>query len=87
VRLQESDDQVNVYEAKTHLCYYLQKLKRGETILLCRRNVPIAEIRPLPARRKSKPPIGLSKGKFKVDSKFFDPLPADIVDSFYGRGF
>ena len=44
---------LNVHEAKTHLSYYLQKLKRGETILLCRRNVPIAEIRPLPARRKN----------------------------------
>ena len=75
--------QVNVHEAKTHLSYYLQKLKQGETILLCRRNVPIAEIRPLPARRKTKRQIGLAKGKFKVDRKFFEPLPADIADSFY----
>ena len=77
---------LNVHEAKTRLSYYLQKLKRGETILLCRRNVPIAEIRPLPARRKTKRPIGLAKGKFKVGPKFFEPLPAAIIDSFYGRG-
>jgi hypothetical protein len=38
---------LNVHEAKTHLSYYLQKLKRA-TILRCRRN-SIAEIRPLPA--------------------------------------
>jgi antitoxin (DNA-binding transcriptional repressor) of toxin-antitoxin stability system len=77
---------LNVHEAKAHLSYYLQKLKRGETILLCRRNVPIAEIRPLPTRRKTKRQIGLAKGKFKVDRKFFEPLPSDILDSFYGRG-
>ena len=73
---------LNVHEAKTHLSYYLQKLKRGETILLCRRNVPIAEIRALPPRRKTKRQIGLAKGKFKVGPKFFEPLPADIIDSF-----
>src|SRR5262249_16791113 len=77
---------LNVHEAKTHLSYYLQKLKRGETILLCRRNVPIAEIRPLPSRRKTKRQIGLAKGKFEVDPRFFEPLPAEIVDSFYGGG-
>jgi antitoxin (DNA-binding transcriptional repressor) of toxin-antitoxin stability system len=57
---------LNVHEAKTHLSYYLQKLKRGETILLCRRNVPIAEIRALPPRRKTKRQIGLAKGNSRL---------------------
>ena len=77
---------LNVHEAKTHLSYYLKKLKRGETILLCRRNVPIAEIRPLPARRKTKRQIGLAKGKFKVDRKFFEPLPAAVHETAFGHG-
>jgi antitoxin (DNA-binding transcriptional repressor) of toxin-antitoxin stability system len=76
---------LNLDEAKTRLSYYLRKLRQGETILLCRRNVPIAEIRPLPPRRKTKRSIGSAKGKFKVNAKFFEPLPADVVDSFYGR--
>ena len=68
---------LNVHEAKTPLSYYLQKLKRGETILLCRRETPIAEIRPLPARRKTKRQIGLAKGEIpRFDPKFFEPLPA-----------
>lgn len=76
---------LNVHEAKTHLSRYLDKLARGETIVLCKRNIPIAEIRPIPQARKTKRPIGLSKGKFKVPRRFFEPLPPELVDAFYGR--
>lgn len=37
---------LNIHEAKTHLSRYLPEIERGETVVLCRRNVPIAEIRP-----------------------------------------
>ena len=76
---------LNVHEAKTHLSRYLAKLARGESILLCKRNVPIAEIRPIPTRRKTKRPIGLVKDKFKVPPEFFEPLPEDVLDSFHGH--
>lgn len=75
---------LNIHEAKTHLSRYLARLARGESILLCKRNVPIAEIRPIAANRKTKRPVGLAKGKFKVPPEFFEPLPADVLDSFYG---
>ena len=76
---------LNVHEAKTHLSRYLEKLARGETILLCKRNIPIAEIRPLPRRRKTNRPIGLAKGKFKITPGFFAPLPSELVDAFDGE--
>ena len=76
---------LNIHEAKTHLSRYLGKLARGETILLCKRNIPIAEIRPLPSDRKTKRPVGLAKGKFKVPPSFFEPLPPDVLASFYGQ--
>ena len=38
---------INIAEAKTHLSRYLISVEDGETILLCRRNMPVAEIRPL----------------------------------------
>lgn len=76
---------LNIHEAKTHLSRYLEKLARGETILLCKRNIPIAEIRPLPQQRKTKRPIGLAKGKFKVPPEFFEPLPPELVDVFHGQ--
>jgi len=76
---------LNIHEAKTHLSRYLKKLAHGETLLLCKRNVPIAEIRPIPEARKTKRPIGLSKGKLHIPSSFFKPLPADVLKAFQGQ--
>ncbi|HEV8131865.1 MAG TPA: type II toxin-antitoxin system Phd/YefM family antitoxin [Acidobacteriota bacterium] len=74
---------LNIHEAKTHLSRYLNRLRPGDRILLCKRNVPIAEIRPLPAVRKKKRPIGLDKGKLRIPKSFFDPLPPEVLASFY----
>ena len=77
---------LNIHEAKTHLSKYLARLeKKGETILLCRRNQPIAEIRPLPKIRKTPRPLGLATGKGKILPSFFDPLSDEILDSFEGK--
>ena len=73
---------LNIHEAKTHLSRYLPRLAKGEIILLCKRNVPIAEIRPLHPPRTRKRPIGLDKGKFKVPKEFFDPLPDELLRAF-----
>ena len=77
---------LNIHEAKTHLSRYLAKLAKGESIVLCNRNVPIAEIRPLPRPRTAKRPIGLAKGTFKVPRRFFEPLPDEELRLFSGEG-
>lgn len=77
--------QVNMHEAKTHLSRYIAELKPGETLVLCNRNEPVAEIRPI-TKKKLKPRIGFAKGEFSIpDSAFFDPLPDDILKAFYGE--
>ena len=76
---------LNIHEAKTHLSRYLERLARGETILLCKRNEPIAEIRGLPAARRSKRPVGLAKGEFEIPATFDDPLPEDFARRFRGE--
>lgn len=76
---------LNIHEAKTHLSRHLQRLMKGESILLCKRNVPIAEIRPLPALLRKKRPIGLDKGKFQVSQDFFEPLPEEMLTAFEGK--
>lgn len=75
---------LNIHEAKTHLSRYLVRIERGESILLCRRNVPIAEIKPLSQepRRPGRP--GRWTGEFDVTEAFFDPLPEDLMDAFEG---
>ena len=75
---------LNVHEAKTHLSRYLAKLEEGEVIVLCRRNVPIAEIRGI-SKPTGERPIGLAKGEFEVPDEFFAPLPDDVIDAFEGK--
>ena len=75
---------INISEAKTHLSKYLRRVKNGETIILCERNVPIAEISPIKANRGLRP-IGLYKGRFAVPDNFNDPLPDWLLDAFEGK--
>jgi len=49
---------INVHEAKTHFSHYLDEVAKGETFILCKRNKPVAEIRPIVARVAEKRPIG-----------------------------
>ena len=58
---------LNIHEAKTHLSKYLELVSKGETILLCKRNIPIAEIRSIPQKHQSKRPLGLAKGMFDYE--------------------
>jgi antitoxin (DNA-binding transcriptional repressor) of toxin-antitoxin stability system len=76
---------VNVHDAKTHLSKYLVRLAKGETIILCKRNTPVAEIRPLPKMRQAERPVGLAKNKLKIPKSFFKPLPEELLDMFEGK--
>lgn len=75
----------NIHEVKIHFSAYLAKLRKGETVIVCKRNVPIAEIRAIPQPSKKTRPIGLAKDTFDIPDTFFDPLPEDIIHSFYGK--
>lgn len=77
---------VNLAEVKANLSRYLDRVEQGDTIIVCRRNRPIAEIRPLPESRTRPRPLGLAAGTFTVPPSFFEPLPDDLVDRFEGHG-
>lgn len=78
-------NRINIHEAKTHLSRYVAQVEEGATIVLCRRNVPVAEIRPLRRMRTERRPIGLEKGRLEVPASFFEPLPDDLLDAFEGK--
>ena len=75
---------INIHEAKTQLSKYLAQLKPGERILICKRNVPIAELRALPRSNLKPRPIGRAKGSLKVPKSFFEPLPESVLREFEG---
>ena len=76
---------VNIAEAKTRLSRYLEAVEGGETVVVCRRNVPIAEIRPVAKPRTEPRPVGIDRG-MEVPPAFFEPLPEDLLDAFEGGG-
>ena len=76
---------VNIHEAKTHLSKYLARVAAGETVLICNRNVPVAEIRPLPRRLTTRRPVGLARGTFAVPPAFFEPLSDAELEAWTGK--
>jgi antitoxin (DNA-binding transcriptional repressor) of toxin-antitoxin stability system len=75
---------LNIADAKTHLSRHLERVERGETLILCRRNVPIAEIRPIAQRLKTPRPAGVDAGVYTVPASFFEALPDDLLVAFDG---
>ena len=76
---------VNVHEAKTHLSRYLERVAGGESVIICKRNIPVAELRPIVQPEKKLRPIGLDRGKSEVGPEFFEPLPDDLLRAFDGE--
>ena len=78
---------VNIHEAKTHLSALLNRVAAGETVLLGRRNKPVARLMPLavemPTLKKCRP-IGLAQGSFKLTPAFFEPLDDELLDLWEG---
>ena len=75
----------NINEAKTHLSRYAALVKAGETVILCDRNKPFAEIRPLikPTVHKKRK-LGQLKGIVRLEDSFFEAdadLEKDFLDS------
>jgi len=75
--------QININEAKSRLSKYAKLVKAGETVVLCERNKPFAEIRPLDRKGSAPRVFGLSKGVFKLGPEFFE-ADAEIQKMFVG---
>jgi antitoxin (DNA-binding transcriptional repressor) of toxin-antitoxin stability system len=73
---------LNIHEAKTHLSRYLARLKPGESLFICKRNVPVAELRALPPPQTGRRPIGLARNTFQVPASFFEELPDEVLEAF-----
>ncbi len=73
---------VNIFEAKAKLSDLLDRAASGERILICKRNQPVAELRPIAARRQAPRPIGQARDLLTVPAAFFDPLDEADVEAF-----
>lgn len=66
----------NVFEVKAKLSDFLNRAARGERIVICRHNKPVAELRPVDEARTEPRPIGPLSGRpsFDVPPSFFEPM-------------
>ena len=76
---------INISEAKTHLSRFLKRVLQGESVILCKRNTPVAEIRAIPQTTLKQRPIGLAEGMFEIPDDFFEPLPEELERAFEFR--
>ncbi len=77
---------VNIFEAKAKLSECIEAAAAGERVLICKRNHPVAELRAVPGARTTPRPVGGAAGRLQVPRAFFDPLPEEIVSSFFPGG-
>jgi len=74
---------VNIADVKANLSSYIERVEGGEIIVVCRRNVPVAEIRPLRKLPEKPRRVGIDRG-MTVPASFFEPLPDALLDAFEG---
>jgi prevent-host-death family protein len=72
-------NQVNIHHAKTHLSQLVERVGRGEEIVIAKAGKPVARLVPLEACAARKP--GLIKGR--LTKAFFEPLSAEELESWY----
>lgn len=76
--------QINIADAKAHLSEYLDRVQAGETVVICKRNVPVAELRPVAERPPARRTFGGFKGQIQIHPGFFAPLSDDELDLWSG---
>ena len=71
---------INIHEAKAKLSEYLDAVAKGERVLICKRNQPVAELRAVEQKRTEPRTIGGVTG-IVIPPSFFDPMPDEFLDA------
>lgn len=75
---------VNIHDAKTNLSRLIEKVVKGDEVVISKAGAPVAKLVPIkpavPRRRK-----GLLKNKIKIHPSFYKPLPEEIIAAFEGK--
>jgi prevent-host-death family protein len=60
---------------------FVDRAASGETIVISKRNEPVAELRPVSPRRTARV-FGNPAAGVEIPDSFFDPLPDDLLAAF-----
>lgn len=72
-----TDTTVNIHEAKTHLSRLVERVERGEEVVIARAGRPVARLVPFRPRTAPRVP-GMWRGRVVVAADF-DATPADLI--------
>jgi antitoxin (DNA-binding transcriptional repressor) of toxin-antitoxin stability system len=76
---------VSIQEAKTHLSRYLNQVEKGDVVVVCRHNQPVAELRAIQTAPSHPTRIaGLLKGRIHWEPDAFAPMTAEELAEFDG---
>ena len=70
---------VNVHKAKTELSRLLERVERGEQVIIARNGKPVAKLVPYSGEPRRP---GRLKGKIRIRRDFDSPLPPEIAAAF-----
>jgi prevent-host-death family protein len=71
----------NIHRAKTQFSKLIERVERGEDILIARDGMTVAR---LVAEAKPSRKPGRLAGKIKIRKGFDEPLPKDVIAAFNG---
>jgi prevent-host-death family protein len=72
---------VNVHEAKTHLSRLLERVERGEEVIIARAGTPVARLLPFAPRGAARE-LGMDEGRIEIPDDFDAPLHPDVLSDF-----
>jgi prevent-host-death family protein len=76
---------VNIADLKAKLSEYLDAVTRGEQVVICNRNQPVAELRAVEPKRTTPRDLSPMFPDWKIDPAFFEPMTAEELEEWYGR--
>lgn len=78
-------DRIPLSETEGRMAELVGRVEKGEEVVILRDGEPVAKLVPLQSVPEKRPiRFGLAKGQIKVADDFDDPLPDDLLKSFYG---
>jgi prevent-host-death family protein len=63
----------NIAEVKDHLSRFLALVEQGEEVAICKRNVPVARIIPVPAKKCNRTVLGCDPGSVQINGDITAP--------------
>lgn len=70
---------VNIHQAKTHLSKLIERVLKGEEIIIGKAGKPVAKLTPYTPKKVK---LGVLKGKIEI-SEDFDEEDKEIIEMFY----